>query len=467
VAPPGSNWELQPNDSSTICLPNNIAASGCGWSGIFSGRTGCQFDALYNNPVQCATASDCPTSTAGQNPYLCYGGLCMFSCTIDSVGAAYCQSANGLNNSSAICGVNGVGVCGYPQGTVCQTGDCAGLLECAGSWDSLSTNAAPQPPAAAFEPTVNSASNVNYDVTLNNGYNGQMSVTLPPSVIANSLGNACQNVGCSSDLLQTCPTLLQVTQAPSSGPGPIACGSGFCQSGLCVGNTCLIACNQPFNQCTSASPPAGLMCNSVLASGATNADMYAAKDYHDTLLPAPTPTPAGVAMASCNQGTPTCWGNTDCLPGEQCVTTVPSFPAGAGVCSPSTNLQTNCTSQADVGNLCGGYNPGYANALGYSCVSVGGGAQDVACVPPTTSGLGSFNAPAGLTPLFSGCGGVVNDDWVSAGTLAGGGTPYYQTFSAACPQSYAWQYDDHVAGHDCNVPGSTLSFAITFGPQGP
>ncbi len=111
----------------------------------------------------------------------------------------------------------------------------------------------------------------------------------------------------------------------------------------------------------------------------------------------------------------------------------------------------------------------YPNALGYTCVSTGSGANDVACVPaynPPVSGLGTLESPSGLTPLFTGEASLINPAWKTAALQAGGGTtPFYETFSAACPHEYAWQYDDHSGGLDCNSSGgANVNFAVTFGP---
>lgn len=218
-----------------------------------------------------------------------------------------------------------------------------------------------------------------------------------------------------------------------------------------------------------AEEPFGPECDQDLSGGnGTYQDMFCVKNT------ATSGTGAGDSMSSCNQGTPVCWGNADCLPGETCLTKVSGFPVGAGVCTPSKQASTDCTTKSDLKNECGGYhNQGYPDAINYVCISTGTGANDVACVPGTTaqktvvSGLGDLTTlKAGGSPLYTGCGGVWNPDWVSVATTAGGGTtPFYQTFAAACPHAYGWQYDDYSGGFSCVAPSSspTMSFTITFG----
>jgi Thaumatin family/Abnormal spindle-like microcephaly-assoc'd, ASPM-SPD-2-Hydin len=338
-----------------------------------------------------------------------------------------------------------------------------------------------------FELTSNSATNVNYDVSLVSGYNTAISV-VPSS-------NSCYAPGCVTDLNQVCPANLQVSASPAASPGPtpIPCGGGFCQTGFCQNNsTCVIGCNQPGLQCTLPSPPAGLQCTTTIPpptaspswtpEGSEYVDMYAAKNVSNAV----TSQGTGISMASANQGTATCWADIDCMPGQTCTMgLVPAFPDGVGICLPDASPPINCGGQSDVGNPCGGYQgAGYPDALGYTCVSIipspfpSGSptpSPSVACVPAVEAGLGSLEPP-GPTPaaspvqLFSGLGGLTNPEWQAAAMQAGNGNvPYYETFSNACPHEYAWQYDDNSGGLNCDTGngGANVNMTISFGQGSP
>jgi hypothetical protein len=347
ITPPGGDWKISAASSVNLCMPS-------GWSGNFWARTGCDFDGLFSNEADfktCATSTDCGMTNGVQD--ICYGGKCLIDCS--SGGVSLCQGATGLNDSNAVClsGAGGTKVCSFTQ--VCQTGDCGGLFQCYGTWESNDVKQGGAPPVSLFEPTSNSATDVNYDVSLVSGYNTAISVS--PSA------KTCYAPGCVTDLNQVCPSNLLVTASPvaSPGPTPIPCGNGFCQTGFCQNAACVIGCNQPGIQCSTASPPAGLQCNTVVPSpaaspfwtpdGASYADMYSAKNSSGNV----TPDGLGISMASGNQGTATCWADTDCAPGKTCdMGLVSAFPSGVGLCSP-VGPPINCAVQADVGNSCGGY----------------------------------------------------------------------------------------------------------------
>ena len=460
--PPGSNWEIQPKGQTTLCVPKV-------WQGRFWPRTGCDFSLFGKSAKQCTTSSQCD---AGD---ICYGGMCLAQCNPSSGkaskggGTPFCQSSLALDNTDAFClnlsgAKNNLGVCTFNPGVVCKTGDCLGLLQCYGTWDGRTATQTGQSPASLFEPSFTSQSGANFDMSLVSGYNVLMAIN---PTAKSSCTSSSANPACTSDLNATCPANLRVAQAPGKG-GPIKCGSGTCPSGACVNNTCVLGCNDPCDQCTQRNPSA-LKCDQNLTGGeGTYEDMFCVKNT------ATKGAGAGVSMSSCNQGTPVCWGNADCLPGETCQTGVTGFPTGAGVCSPSKQAATDCTTKSDLKKECGGYhNAGYPDAINYLCASTGSGTNDVACVPGTTaqktivSGLGDLTTlKGGGAPLYTGCGGVWNPDWVSTATTAGGGTtPFYKTFAAACPHAYGWQYDDYSGGFSCTAPSTspTMSFTITFG----
>ncbi|MGH7781969.1 MAG: thaumatin family protein [Candidatus Binataceae bacterium] len=360
-------------------------------------------------------------------------------------------------------------VCSYPKGTVCKTGDCAGLYQCYGTWDGLNTaTSGAGAPVSLFEAAFTGTTTVNYDVSLVNGYNTQIEVQ--PSVPVS--GASCYQPSCTSDLNLTCPANLQLTEAPTSTVSSISCGTGtYCQSGACVNSTCVIGCLDPGDMCLPPNtPPAGLMCASTLPSGATYEDMYLVKDNGTT---GPT---AGIKMSSGNQADATCWDDVDCPPGETCEMAgqagLPGdFPAGVGVCASGGLFaqQIDCIVQTDVGKSCGGYQGvGYPNALGYICISTGTGNNDVACVPaynPPVSGLGMLETATGQPDILTGVGSFINPDWLTASTQAGGGTtPYYETFANACPHQYGFSYDDIAGGLACTSTGANINFTLIFGP---
>jgi hypothetical protein len=455
LVPPGGDWQLGSGAGIALCLPPE-------WSGRFWPRTECDFEGMFGNDPDfeaCASTSDCSQE---RQPHICYGGRCLLDCTVGDT--SFCQGMSGLGNADAICVhsafAGDVRFCSYPQNTVCRTGDCQGLYQCYGEWDDNVATYTAVGPVSLFEPTSNSASNVNYDVSLVSGYNTQISAR--PSV------ESCYTPACVTDLNAVCPANLRVTTAPTASQGPIPCGvNTFCQSGACVEEICVIGCNDPADQCDTASPPTGLECGEVVPAEdggdgtTTYSQMYLAKG------------PSGETMISGNQGTPTCWGALDCLPGEVCRTCIQGFPADVGICLPADGSlpqpQTDCAAQADVGKACGGYAGGFTDAITYACASIGWRAGDVACVPaygPPVSGVGTLvTGTDGTTKFYSATASPLNPTWMAAARKAGGGTPWFEIFSNACPHQYGWQYDDHTGGFACNpADGSSVDFTITFGP---
>jgi hypothetical protein len=442
VAPLGGDWEIESGGSVTVCLPT-------AWRGRFWPRTGCEFEANYPSFAQCEDASDCGTDET------CYGAICVPQCNPPNDTDAYCQGASGLNNSNATCTqVNGGSpsdkgyVCTVVPGNVCTTGDCGGLLQCFGEWattndGTLSAGSGGQPPATLIEPTLDSGNADNYDVSLASGYNVFTQVTIPD-------GNDCPTGGCEADLNASCPTSLQVT-APPGATGSISCGSGtYCETGACVNDdTCVIGCLDPCSQCTQSNPPA-LDCGSVLPSGATYEEMYCAKGDGT----------AGHPMASCNSGTPVCFFNDDCPSSSPTCTKTglpDSVPVGAGVCT--SNGIPDAKGCTTAGDACGLDIVGWPG-VGYKCTEVNG---NLACLPPTTPGLGSLITPPGAgADLWSGCAGVFNNDWVTAAKEAGGTRPFYIPFKKACAGAYAWQYDDQSSDYSCPDSSQYLGFQIDF-----
>ncbi len=502
LIPPGNNWELMSGDSISLCAPANWT------SGIFWARTECNFAGTFgqdSNYIDCTSTSQCSQSP---NPHVCYGGKCVIDCSTSTGTNGICSSK--LTNSVCVGAAGSSGgtytagsFCGFAGG-VCRTGDCgSGLYQCQGTWDSNSADQGPGTPATQFEITDNSAADggsgaASYDVTNLAGYNNPISVSLDFTPSGPTTDPACYATSCNTDLNTICPSLLQVIEPPT---GSGTCGGGTCQSGACEpcpsgggasclgGMTCVIGCGAPGKLCGSNYPSpvsapgvSSLRCDNAISSGSVHgipfiSDQSQYRDMYDAANDSGVVSSSnvGVTMFSGNQGTPTCWGDIDCAPGESCLigptnSGITGLPSYVGICAttnqggtPTGLPVTDCNSTSDIGNNCGGY----PSSPVYTCVAATGVSTGVACLPaydPPTTGLGTFDTSSGF---FNGIGAPLNPEWESAALWASGTgkdkgtTPYYETFSNACPHQYAWTYDDHTGGLACN--GYPLAFTVTFG----
>jgi hypothetical protein len=426
----------------------------------------------------CTTNADCPTNACDVDT-----GQCTCASANDCPGGAPCGADDKCLRTATFCMPQS-----WPSGTfwprtgctangnqlACETGACfdsggTPLLDCSVN----NGGGSPTNPVTQFEVTSTSSS-INYDVSIAAGYNVEVSATpvgggqVVPGTPSTDVVE-CYDVGCENDLNATCPAALQV-----------------------ISNGAVIGCLDPCTRCQRDDPSPSLQCQTQLADAwtcgvnsgnVTNLDLYCAKNFVD-----------GTAQASPNQGTPTAFSQLDCPPVTSFV--VPTFtsyalPAGQGVClytSPpqsttpgfndfkwadAQNGASDCATLAD-GTACGGYRTTqsdggyYTDALGYTCQTAtfddSGGTPLTAhlCMPPVANGLGvcQSDTTPGL-PLYTSGAGVANQSWIDAGTLAGGGSPYYETFKAACGAAYAWQYDDIASGFSCTV-ASTVSGGSTF-----
>lgn len=505
LTPPGNNWELMSGDSISLCAPANWT------SGIFWARSECDFSGTFGQDsdyVDCTSTSQCSQTP---NPHVCYGGKCVIDCSTSSGTKGSCSA---LANSVCVGAAGSSGgtytagsFCGFAGG-VCKTGDCgSGLYQCQGTWDSNAADQGPGTPATQFEITDNSAADggsgaASYDVTNLAGYNNPISVSLDFTPSGSATDPACYATTCNTDLNTICPSLLQVIEPPTASPvTTVSCGGGYCQSGACEtcpsgggssclgGMTCVIGCGAPGKLCGSNYPSpvsapgvSSLRCDSAISSGSVHGipfssdgseyrDMYDAANDSGVV----SSSHVGVTMFSGNQGTPTCWGDIDCAPGESCLigptnSGISGLPSYVGICATSnpggtpTGLPvTDCNSASDIGNHCGGY----PSSPVYTCVAATSVSTGVACLPAydlPTAGLGTFDSSSGF---FDGIGAPLNPEWESAALWASGNgttagtTPYYETFSNACPHQYAWTYDDNTGGLACN--GYPLAFTVTFG----
>lgn len=358
----------------------------------------------------------------------------------------------------------------------CATGQCGspGMLSC-GAGDNGGT---PMSPISRFEVTTITRPTAptrvaKYDLSLATGYN------VPMFIEAVSESGDCGGANCLAFLNARCPPALQHTVPKVSTQTRMPCGDGFCPEGFCVGGgtgTCVAGCLDPCTQCERNPSTPGLDCDGQVDDltytgcdgntyRVTNQDLYCAKN---------TQAADGHAMASPNQGTPTCDGLRDCPFGTYCMggfSTEFQPPAASGACIDLANRAYSghgVTCGADnVGAACGGYLEDYAtrDALGYTCqaLTLQDGSMAYPCLPPLTRGMGTCTAPdPGKTApsLYSAVGGLFNQAWVDAGTTAGGGTtPYYDTFHLACPRAIAWQYDDVAGSFECN---DVSSFSVSF-----
>jgi hypothetical protein len=447
-----------------------------------------------------ALANSCQTSADCLSGSQCSDGQCSCTSSTDCPGGASCNS--GLCSTTDVfcmpqAWTSGrfwprTGCSGSGSTLNCATGQCGGSGD--GALDCTAAKATGDNPSTLFEVTSITGGTANYDVSMVDGGN----VSLRAEPIDANPGTGCIAGGCVSDLNRTCPADLQITTPAGDAPTAIPCGSGkYCPEGTCVSNagtpTCVIGCVAPCDQCQQSSPPAGLKCTDEIGSSytacdkssqqATYEDLYCTKSFHD-----------GNSMASGNQGTPTCFSNLDCPPGSICygIGKNPAAPA-AGVCinprSPANNgtcfqnLTTGPCSATNVGEPCGGYMEFFSDALGYTCQAVkykykGVENTTYACLPPTTTGLGTCEVatppkagtcgigspPPTQAPLYTGTGSPANADFVTAATQAGGGSePYYAIFKRACPRAYSWSYDDASGGLACT--GGLTGFNVVFCPE--
>ena len=183
VVAPAQGWEMDAGSTVNLCTTPPWT------SGRFWARTECDFTDLYQSTgssgsgplTTCSADTDCNSlATATGLSYDCIGGACVVDCSSQPVAqaAAYCISHIGpavnkpSGNNAAICSNNdpwGKSYCTYNAGVVCKTGDCGGLYQCVGTYTNGGTSnnqiVAGSPPATLFEPTSDSLSSVNYDVS--------------------------------------------------------------------------------------------------------------------------------------------------------------------------------------------------------------------------------------------------------------------------------------------------------------
>lgn len=299
------------------------------------------------------------------------------------------------------------GCSGSDTALVCATGQCGpatgGNIDC-------SIQGATADLATLFEATMAGANgNDNFDISLVSGYNVPISVTLTPppdkgwqantsyeagaqivqavgddvfgftnsgpggtsgatapsfpstwfgtvtdgsGITWTNTGPTCQPSGCTSDLLSTCPSALQVDS-----------------------DSALVACNAPANTCAATSSS----CNADL-------DFYqcqnndGTKDLFGNVLTLQSPNASSFVCFSADD----CPAGTTCLLDPDLVSGL-TLPKGAGVCSPVAQ-NGGCT-PADDGQPCP-TTPAFP-FVEYQCQTLTQGNVPV-CLPPTTTGVGDL-----------------------------------------------------------------------------
>ncbi|KAH8966634.1 hypothetical protein BDL97_03G035900 [Sphagnum fallax] len=157
----------------------------------------------------------------------------------------------------------------------CQTGDCGGVLKCAGAGGA--------PPASLAEFTLNAANGDDfYDVSLVDGYN--MAIRITPS----GGKGACGVPGCTSNLNTHCPAALQVMSATGS---VVACKSACAAFG-----TPQYCCTDAYGSPTTCLPTPY---SKVFKSACPTAYSYAYDDASSTF----TCTGANYQISFCTGGT--------------------------------------------------------------------------------------------------------------------------------------------------------------------
>ena len=147
----------------------------------------------------------------------------------------------------------------------CQKGDCKTALNCLVS-GSL--------PVTLFEGNYAAPNVAYYDVSLADSYN------LPMQAVPGTMG--CAAAGCTSNLNATCPRYLRSFGASCASDMDCPAG-GVCQNGACI-----IGCISACNQCKAGDNTSALNCTEYEAQYCCTNNI------------------------SCNQGSPTCFGNIDC-----------------------------------------------------------------------------------------------------------------------------------------------------------
>jgi hypothetical protein len=454
----GTTCDLAANSNFGFC-----AGGACQYNGLLpksaSGQTQWQLAASCASDGQCAAGRKCQKAAGSAT------GQCTCQSAADCAGVGgTCSNGVCSGQSATICMPSGWGGriwgrtgCSTVNGAFqCQTGQCgqgaAAVQACTSLAQGVSQTATG---VTLFEGTWDSNQTDFWDVSLVNGYNLPMAVGACASAKkAASCTFAGQsvtaaNVGCTSDLMGSCPTLLAI-------PGQCNCVTNSdCPSGqtcgannLCSGTgSCTVACLDPGDLCkgfglfggaNAVTAPACLRCNDQVAS--TNSSTY--NDFYNCVGP--------LATLSCNNAAYVCFSDADCpYAGQTCQ---------GNVCWPVNALD-------DLANCVQGACSSKVNQVAqYSCQTVQG---KQLCLP---------QAP---TATRQGCCGPYNSSWTTAmqaaaGTVDAGSTgsckpgtqAYTAAFKAACPTAYSYQFDDPSSSYQCSDANGEVNYLVTFCPSG-
>lgn len=458
-------------DSVCACKPSNGcpgAGTICDASGSFGTCAGgaCQYNGLVPANDNWELAATCSADTQCASGQTCQSGEC--TCQTDTdcaqVGGACLNGTCG--QTTTFCMPKGWGGRMWGRtgctrnGTqlTCQTGQCgqgsSAALQCTDLAKGINLTATG---VTFFEGTWDSNGTDYWDISLVNGYNVGMAIdacgpgTAKASCILAGETVDPKNIGCTSDLLSSCPPLLSIQGAANCITDSDCPKGGTCGAdNLCTGSpTRTVTCIDPGDFCKSfglfannpvISPPACLMCNSVIDSTVNPTVTY--DDIYNCLGP--------LSTLSCNNAAYVCFSDDDCpYSGQACtdnICTPPNALNGLAKCTGSEG-SFSCDSKVN-------------DVAQYECVSHQG---TELCLPKPP------------TAQTQGCCGPSNPLWMSAGQAAAGtaasgacnpGTDSYAAaFKAACPNAYSYQYDDPSSSYQCSdANGGEVNYFVEFCP---
>lgn len=240
-------------------------------------------------------------------------------------------------------------------------------------------------------------------------------------------GRVWPRTGCTFKADGTCPTL----------------GAPCCASG-----SCLQADNKNFGlKCGySGTPPASLIEVTLDApSGNGPYDVYDTSFVDGWSVPVKIEPVAGTFNPTADPGITAPWCTT-----SGC-TAKPTCPSGYEVPGSPESCFSPCqvairAGSADAGKLCCSCN------------------LKTACTCPDSCCAGQFGCTPYHTPAYPA--DMTCNPWNTDVSRAWDSTAlsYISTIKAACPQVYAWQFDDFAATFNCRKTAGLVAYKITFCP---
>ncbi len=390
------------------------------------------------------------------------------------------------------------------NGNACVSGEWTGQLppgKCIGDKDAKGRALAPictwadypdrhcQPPystyfEATYEPTTGTDNLTNFDTSAVNGYD------IPIGVTASNAGQGkCKDVSCSLDL-SGCPQSEDLTKyrEPGSSLPTVVKGQDLTSVDLRVwdkytGNkpaegATVVGCMSPCQKLTGgypwglelspSNPVVKWYCcthnpdcgnNDALCQTPVTKDYVCQTetDLWGMVCDPKTPAPCGIATWKCTNtnspdGQPRCYrasrGNCQAPPDQTCDVGWTAVGLPKSRCSPGYNC-SNGVCVTGVPGCNGGKCP-----TNSSCNSAGWCEQ---VDSPKCCSDGYDCDSTGICKEVQ----IVNPQ-CNAKTRPVINTDYVKWVKASCPDTYAWQYDDHVSDIDC--PDNT-SFKVTYCPD--